>query len=457
MKLKIRNMNNYIFEVPFKLLYLVFAFFTYCNITYSRPIMSVVVDMILGLGALTILFRIFNLKRYIKTKGLMVVVLFLISYFISMIANYQYGISDNFKYLIWTSFHFFVFYACDVDRDVKEYRKEFNIISWFFIIVMFILSSCSILMYYRGISIEIYNQQGGVFLAGVVWGRLWGTFTDPNYASVFATISIVFSYFKFKNVKTLPIRMFLTINIIVQMMYIAFSDSRTGVVCVFSCTFIYTLLIGLKFFKVKRISYPVIIVSSLAIAVILAAIPVGIKHANNAMRDYTEMIVEDSEEELKIGRADDLENNFSNRRFELWSSAIEIVETKPIVGVSFFNIVPYAQKNTPKTYLVNNDHGVFNNFHNMPFNVLVGQGILGFMVVLVTAILLIVYIFKHLFNAKAEDFEYLVILVTSVAASAVSSIFLTDIYYVNSPTSLVFWLFLGYLVHYFKRMCLDKV
>ena len=454
MKEKLKYLDTYKMELPFKILYLIFAFFSFCNMTYGQPIMSVLVDMVLLLGAVTIACRLMKIKGYLQTKGIVFLILFCVSYTISLVLNYKYGLSDNLKYLVWTGFHFFMFYMCDVDRDIKEYEREFNIISWVFIGSTFILVSGSLIMYYMGISIIDYEHQGEALLAGIVWGRLWGLFKDPNYASAFATIAGIFAYYKITKTRRRVVKVFLVFTIIADVLYIALSDSRTGILCVFSCTFVYMLLMKLKSGNKKYIR---IIVATVAFSIVMATVPVLLKNINNSIITLEEEITEsDTEDNMTIGREEDLKGNFSNRRTDLWVSALEISKTSPIIGVSFFNIVPYAEKNLPETYLVNNDLGVFNNFHNMPFNLLVGQGILGLCIMIVFGCMTVVYIFKHLSMSEGGMYEYQVVLITGVVASLECSMFVTDILYTNSPMSVIFWLFLGYLVHYTKKMTTVK-
>ena len=309
-------------------------------------------------------------------------------------------------------------------------------------------------MYYMGISIIDYEHQGEALLAGIVWGRLWGVFKDPNYASAFATIAGIFAYYKITKTRRRVVKVFLVFTIIADFLYIALSDSRTGIVCVFSCTFVYMLLMKLKNGNKKYIR---IIVATVAFSIVMATVPVLLKNINNSIITIEEEITEsDTEDNMTIGREEDLKGNFSNRRTDLWVSALEISKTSPIIGVSFFNIVPYAEKNLPETYLVNNDLGVFNNFHNMPFNLLVGQGILGLCIMIVFGCMTVVYIFKHLLMSEGGMYEYQVVLITGVVASLECSMFVTDILYTNSPMSVIFWLFLGYLVHYTKKMTTVK-
>ena len=109
MKEKLKYLDTYKMELPFKILYLIFAFFSFCNMTYGQPIMSVLVDMVLLLGAVTIACRLMKIKGYLQTKGIVFLILFCVSYIISLVLNYKYGLSDNLKYLVWTGFHFLCF------------------------------------------------------------------------------------------------------------------------------------------------------------------------------------------------------------------------------------------------------------------------------------------------------------------------------------------------------------
>ena len=69
MKEKLKYLDTYKMELPFKILYLIFAFFSFCNMTYGQPIMSVLVDMVLLLGAVTIACRLMKNKRIFANQG----------------------------------------------------------------------------------------------------------------------------------------------------------------------------------------------------------------------------------------------------------------------------------------------------------------------------------------------------------------------------------------------------
>ena len=459
MKTDLLKKNVYIMDIPFKVMYFIFAFFTYCNLTFMKPIMSYAVAAVVALGALAALPRLFRWKGYIKTPGLVFTVLFIFSFLLSAVLNFKYGYADNFKGLIWMGFHFCLLYACDVDRSEKDYKKEFHFIALFFMAVMFVMSVASLIQFVTNYSKQEYLPEL-TRLAGLVWGRLWGVFTDPNYASVFATISVLLSFYFFEIIKNIPFRVLLCVNVFIQLAYTAFSDSRTGLVTLFVTVFAYVYLIALRKVKKQKIAkYAICVVLALAIALSSAVVTLGIEKAGGKLVISHYENMDDPEVEvpdLDGGREQDIENDFSNRRFDIWKSGVEIFFESPIAGVSYFNIKQFALEVVPETYLVNNDHGQFNNMHNMLFNLLAGQGIVGMILFVAFAIYAVIFVLKRIFKVDDENYSYIVVMVVCVMAGFVASMFLTDIIYVNSPNSMVFWLFLGYIMHYLKRKDMEK-
>lgn len=451
--------NTYVMDIPFKIVYFIFAFFTYCNLTFMKPIMSYAVIAILGFGVLAGIPRLFKWKGYIKTPGFIFAVLFLISFVLSAVLNIEYGYADNFKGLVWMGFHFCLLLACDVDRSEKEYKKEFHILMGFFMAVMLIMSTASLVQFVTNYSLEEYSPEV-TRLAGLVWGRLWGVFTDPNYGSVFAVISVLLSCYFFNEYKKGIYRALLILNIFIQLAYVAFSDSRTGLVTLFATAFAYIYLISLKKVKTKKVAkYALCVFLAIIIAVSSVAITVCIKEVggNFVISQYEKLDDPQIEvPDLDGGREEDIDEDISNRRFDIWKSGVEIFMKSPVVGTSYFNIKEFALNVIPETYLVNNDHGQFNNMHNMLFNLLAGQGAIGMILFIAFGVFAVLYILKRIFKDDIEDYNYLVILLVCVIAGFISSMFLTDIIYVNSPTSITFWLFLGYILHYLKRNEIKK-
>lgn len=69
--------------------------------------------------------------------------------------------------------------------------------------------------------------------------------------------------------------------------------------------------------------------------------------------------------------------DISNRRIDIWKSAIEIFKEKPVFGVGHNTVLAYVEAEQEDSYLINNDHMHFSSMHNAFFDILVAQGAVG--------------------------------------------------------------------------------
>ena len=162
---------------------------------------------------------------------------------------------------------------------------------------------------------------------------------------------------------------------------------------------------------------------------------------------------EEEEELIVIGRQDVSSSDVSNRRFDIWKSGLEISQTSPVYGIGFANIKAYALDKCSETYILNNGYKEFEAFHNMIMDVLVSQGILGLIVLGTIIIYFVVSILRKLKKVFMEDenAETTIMLMSCVVMLLTSSMFLSEIFYVNNACTYVFWLLLGYLYYFLKK------
>lgn len=246
-------------------------------------------------------------------------------------------------------------------------------------------------------------------------------------------------------------------NMVVQFLYIVFSDSRTGKVTLIICIgfYVYTLLLKKNsiVIKIKKKILDLMIAFLVCILIVLGMNVVRITY-NNVVSPiisktfFTEEEVNEEEEnkENKIGREEDIKADPSNRRFSIWASGFEILKTSPIFGTGYVTFVPYAEENVPNTYVLKNDHGTFASMHNGFLNVLVYQGILGFIIYILFAICTAVKILKSIWKLEGEQYRFGIAMLSCVAAIVCSMMFLLEGTYTNSIGSIVLWCNLGWLV-----------
>ena len=142
-KLKIPNKYEEIITIVFKVLFIIIGFMQASNITFGHKIISIFLWPTVVLGILILAYRMIHIKDYYKSKGLMLLVLFTLSFFISTVLFRKYGIYENIRIIAWMIYQFGILYAYDVGRGYKYYKKQVKIIFNIFIIIMAVLSILS--------------------------------------------------------------------------------------------------------------------------------------------------------------------------------------------------------------------------------------------------------------------------------------------------------------------------
>lgn len=478
MGLKIIN-NRYAINASlvFKILYLMLCFLNFNSLTANHTLLNYCSFTVTAVGACYFIYRLFHLNAYKKTKGILILCLFLLSYVISSLVTVKYGITSNLKAIIWLGMQFFLLYAYDNNKTVDEIKSEGIIIGWFIIGYTFVFSllsvGCLALMYH---DFEVVN--GTTTITGFLWNRLWGFYSDPNYGAIVSIISVLLSFFYIFKYKKTGITILLIINIIAEMAYVAFSDSRTAQVSMLvTCVWVAVIFSQkMNFIKALKPVLKFVAIGCIALTVVVASFASikGIKTIGNM---YLSSVVNpdsalfywfdaekrenytpknDSTEDIKdqgfvVGRPiEDLGSDggdISNRRFAIWQSAVEVFKTKVLTGVSFRNIVPYALENVPETYIVNNNMTNFASMHNLFVDVLISQGLLGIGLFIIFIVLVLITVFKKLFKLNKQDYIFFVSILSLIVPIFVSSLFYSEILYINTFGSVIFWISLGYLMN----------
>lgn len=469
--------KNNEFDFIFKVLYLILGLLTFNSITANSATLTLLSYLLTAIGGLCILCRLINYKKYMNTRGLFLLALFLMSYMLSSVYTFKYGVTENIKAIIWMGMQFLLLYAYDKNQTKEKIKKEATILGSVFIGYTFVFSvlsiGCLILNYYY---YRIVNDIPTII--GFLWNRLWGFYSDPNRGAIYALISLLISAFAIYKTKRKSVRAFLVANIIIEIAYIGFSDSRTGLVSaiaglIFSSVLGYYKSSNFERQKVfgKVVSSIIVVVGVVLsfVVVLKGAVLIGNSYMaavhnpdsilyywmDEEKRENGPGVEDELLEEDFVGRPiEDLGSeggDVSNRRFAIWMSGTEVFLTSPVLGTSFRNIIPYAQEHLPNTYIVNNDFSPFSSMHNMFVDVLVSQGLLGMLIFITFMILVLYIIFKRLFKKNKEDYYWCLAFLSVIVPVFVSSFFYSEIVYINTANAVVFWIALGYLVNYIQK------
>lgn len=447
--------------VTFKLAYLLLVMMNFTNFTSGSAFYLVYSYLVIIFGVALLLLRIVHFKLYLKTTGIYFMLGLVISYGVSTVLNYScggnLGLISNVKAVLWMCVHFFLLYAFKPNTKEALFR-EIKCTAYFITAFNFVSVLISYFMLLNNYSYRVLRG-GKTIMFGIWWKRLWGTYTDPNHGGVVAVISILISLYFVIKCKKIRTKVFHIVNIVFSFMYITYSDSRTALVCLLTSITVWTALTF--FYKVNMKKNTAVRIISCTMTAVFVAVagfgivkaikPIGLIPRNIYYGHLNESESDKKDDYVEIGRneSDIVEEDISNRRFSIWNSGFEMFCVSPFFGTSFRNIVDFAKENVPDTYIINNDLGEFNCMHNSLFDVVLSQGIVGILLFLMFVICVFKNCFKYLAKKHCNSIFIQITLLSIVFAIATSSLFLSQIIYINSIGGAVFWIFLGYAM----QMC----
>lgn len=449
-------------EWGFKLAYLLLGLATFHSVLYDSSVQPFLVKASLVLGGLALLGRLVYFRNYIKTPYWIVLVLFCVSFLLSMTVNRQYGaFGADFKWLVWTGFLFFLLYVCDRERSVRDYKKEFHVFAHILVLYTGIAAVQSLYQMQTLYHVKWFTLGDELMMAGFHWGRLWGVYTDPNYGGVLSVLAVLLCIYYCivrKSWRKLPYGIIAAVNYF----YILFCDSRTAELALTAAAVLWVVLTGVcRKWKWKRFTVSILLV--------LAAAGIFVGGGSYLKTDYSAQIQakinavdlqnmqlaqqnqtanKQTKKKAQTARTAELQADVSNGRLALWESGWEIWKTSPVLGTGYNSFLPYVRQNLPETYVVNNTQGAYVSLHNEYINIMVYQGLLGIGTFAAFGILVIRRWKKSLPGVKEADIPYIAVLSSCAAAVGVAMVFLMEGLYTNSPAAFVLWSFLGYLMHY---------
>lgn len=440
--MKLEKLEYYL-EWIFKIGLLVYSMLSFNSLCYGKIIISLVMWPVIMCGGILLLLKIRNWKQYVTVPSLLMLAGFIVSYIISAVVNIEYGYKNGIVKLCFLVFYFFILYAKKKGTDTKDVNKEFCVLSWILTLYMCISVLISFGLMIVGYTTVETIENGWDIGIGFLWGRLWGIFTEPNYAAVCASVVIIMSFYLYKRYQNKKLRAFLVFNDILLLFYIAFTDSRTGriALAVGLTIFVFNYLNYQRLYvKNKKIKLWTVIIASFLVAIVSFSMPKGITTVYN---EIMESRVGDSGGKI-VDRGYDLTEDVSNRRFDIWKSGMEVFSTTPLVGTSYTNILPYTLENCEDTYLVNNSaEKNFSSIHNEVLNILVGQGLLGIIAFAIFLVWVVVKYVKNYFKLNIEAAFFHNIMISCCLVATACAMFLTGMFYSNSPAVVIFWICLG--------------
>ncbi|NBA61654.1 O-antigen ligase family protein [Enterococcus mundtii] len=387
------------------------------------------------------------LTKNIKIKKAdILLAVFIIAILVSTVINGPSGMIENIKLVTWQFIYLFVVYRIGKDLRYQETIDNFEKIllaSWNFLVIVS-LGMFAVNFTHVDHLDKFYNG----FRAGFVENRLYGLFSDPNFAGATSVVIIFLAVKWLMSKKNKLNQIYSVITIILQFAYIILSGSRTAEIALVLCSYFAIFFVAYNRFGKN-------IISRLSIAIICGLIgTVGVLGVSEAGKYIAPKLINisakynpNSEEqsahdkEVISLKRDDVVNkdDISNNRFALWESSFEIFKSSPIVGSSPRNLIEYAEKNLPETFIATKKQ----TSHNFVFYLLATVGLLGTVPIILFLVIKIWDTLKCLFTRSESNYNSYVMDTMAVLAILISALFLTELVLVNKIGSFIFWLYLG--------------
>ncbi|WP_244833623.1 O-antigen ligase family protein [Clostridium sp. BJN0001] len=383
----------------FKIFYL-FVSLTTVTIIKEIPHINIISKIALLWGMLLIIFTIFKDYRKRKLYNFDIILsIFIIVTFIFNVIFYK-DIS-NIKAWVINAVLFMSVFSIDVFTEKKKIIREINIISIFYSIFMFVVSLVSAVLKFTDKYINIEKMY---------YGGTNGLFENKNSLSIAAAIAIVISlYLCTRNIKY-KYKIFFEINILIQIVTLFYSKGRSAFLLLL--TIVFTLII--VYSKQRIIKAVTVLVPFLIIVFTLINI-------NNLSIRY-----------------------FTSGRSYIWESALIAIQKHPFVGIGNSSFVEAVRLARPQvTDLPGLDWG---GIHNIYIQIALINGMIPliiFMIFLITVFLFLVNKMSNL-NKKAKFRS--TILFSLVNGILVVNLFESNLIYIISFISIIFWIYLGYII-----------
>ena len=407
----------------------------------------------IGLLLIAIDFMYFRTREFLKSPNIYLI-LFLIAYVITILVNGRMAIYESVKSFLWMCIQLLL--ICNTFSEINwEYGKKYWFsLSWVYITLTAIASTISLYYYF---SQRYFIVQNNLF-QGYYWDRLFGIYREPNFASCFALISIACSVFiirELSHIKTF-IKKWLIFNVLIQCMYFAGAGSRTGLVAISTTVFIYALYNAARFSvrKGRKRAFRAVLISILCVLMVYPSyfvLRTGMSCAAEVVNEVNVVITNyirgdsvalDTIMAPRVNRTP-YSDDISSGRLVCWYAGINIWLKYPLIGVGDRNIQYFSE------LLPNIPALPSSATHNSVIKVLASSGILGFVSLAVFASVILrkcvrLLMLKDFSEEKRGCLEFFVLLAGMIFAA---SLFIEDLFFINSFQSIIFWISIGMILN----------
>lgn len=416
--------------------------FTLTSYLTDGIINSTIYRLLLAAGCILALWQLWTVRDRLRSKDIAILLLFILILCIGVISNHSYGLMDNLYGLVTFGFQLVLFYTLSRSSDSTYIGTWIGRSVFYGSILWNIACIGSVGQFLANTSYMFqHTSTEPPVRQGLVDGRLFGLFTDPNFAAFTSLLLCYGLWFLLQKAEKKAMRIYLIMSILFNCIYIVLSNSRTVYLSVIGSVLFFSLF---RAYKAGQEQYDragsmalhlfkrgVITILCIIGAYVVIFFPV---------QGVAKLVAPDRDTATEMVRDDVNDSNISNNRFAIWEAYWDLYTDKPVFGFSLRSALPYAEKNYPGGYLDQTKYVT----HNSYLSLLVETGITGFAVFTVFFLMIAVKTFRGCKKKEPVNNTSLIFL-TWILSILIFGLCFHDIFFTMNFETLLFWMGLGYL------------
>ena len=428
--------------IIFYALYSVSTRFVPTTVLWEGPAADILYKSIVIGGGILSLFCLYILRNSRRPDAQTILLgVFILVLGISSLLNYKYELAGNILGLVTFASQLILFYflpkIMKEDRLMRCLRFTAFLTSFFWNIAC----AASLWQYIKNIHYTIPNPEGHRIRQGIVDGRLFGLFSDPNFAAFTSLILIMLLLFTIRKTSFFPLKVYCWASIVINTCYIIMSNSRTIFIAA-AGTILFTVVLityrqhlsrgetGMGRFFIQSAKRGLAALAAMIAVYSLIFFPLRqIGQMMEPERAVNDMVREDVDTD-----------NITNNRSTIWKNYLSLYKDKPLFGFSVRSALPYVTDKYPDSYLAETQYVT----HNGYLSLLVETGAAGFCVMGAFFLLVFLQSLKKLRQKDTVSENYLFFASLTVSILIFLMCFHDVFFTVNIETMLLYTA-VGYL------------
>lgn len=459
-----------IFYLLFNIVYNLFGWIVPVKLMTPETVDSFIYIVMGIMGAVLAAVDVILNSYWKKTRYCWILYAFLAVMGISTVLNMSFGYMSNLKTIVWTGIQFVLFYSL-YQRIDKEKAMRYLGVLWKIISIIWIVPVLYSIFQFLMLDSYYTLIWGKKIKQGLVENRLFGIFSDPNYAAIVSLLLIIGMIFLIYRTEKKWKKAIYIIYSTILFVYIVLSGSRTAEVGLIMTVVVYTYALSGKTRKGGRKLVEIVLSCILGVVLVVSAWEISkvgleklpkIVDEVSFVKEYKESkknVVQKSETSSKekmdtnlkstitstkvLERKDGKAGNISNNRVKIWKSYLKGMGNHLIFGMSPRNSVQIFVKENPNSYIAQTDYET----HNGYLSVFVATGFAGSILMCLFIILQVKNACGIFFGKGKMEIECLtcILIITNIA---VFTCFFTELFFVNNMLAALFWSSLGMLEYW---------